>query len=173
MYMKALLTNQKPSIVKEAAWTVSNITAGNSDQIQKVYEADLVPYIMNVLKIGDNKSQREAAWAVSNITTSGTPEQVMLIVQEFEWFKAFTDLLAAVDARTVKVILTGLANVFQMAQKHNVLDAVCTEFENTGGLDKLENLQSHQNEEIYKRAYYLIDMYFSDNEDQVIVIDSY
>lgn len=32
----SLLSNQKKGIVKEACWTISNITAGNADQIEQV-----------------------------------------------------------------------------------------------------------------------------------------
>ena len=48
--MKKLLVSSKPNIVKEAAWTISNISAGTVEQIQMVIEADLVPLLINVLK---------------------------------------------------------------------------------------------------------------------------
>lgn len=44
-----LLKHQKSNIVKEAAWTISNITAGNVDQIQAVIENGLIPPIAEVL----------------------------------------------------------------------------------------------------------------------------
>ena len=45
-----LLTHPKNSLQKEAAWTISNITAGNTNQIQAVIEAQLVPLVIEVLK---------------------------------------------------------------------------------------------------------------------------
>lgn len=45
----ALLTHHKNNIQKEAAWTMSNITAGRQDQIQKVVEHGLVPYLIGIL----------------------------------------------------------------------------------------------------------------------------
>lgn len=45
-----LLRHQKINIQKEAAWTVSNITAGNADQIQAVIDAELMPLIVDILK---------------------------------------------------------------------------------------------------------------------------
>ena len=44
-----LLTHNKNSIVKEGAWTVSNITAGNQKQIQAVIDNGLLPLIVDVL----------------------------------------------------------------------------------------------------------------------------
>lgn len=46
----ALLRHHKPSVQKEAAWTVSNITAGKSSQIQEVINAGLIPILVEVLQ---------------------------------------------------------------------------------------------------------------------------
>jgi len=45
-----LLNHPKLNIQKEAAWTVSNITAGNADQIQAVIDTELLPLVVNILK---------------------------------------------------------------------------------------------------------------------------
>ena len=45
-----LLQHQKINIQKEAAWTISNITAGNSNQIQAVIDAGILPLITDILK---------------------------------------------------------------------------------------------------------------------------
>lgn len=44
-----LLRHKKPNIQKEAAWTLSNITAGKDSQIQEVIDAGLVPYLVDLL----------------------------------------------------------------------------------------------------------------------------
>jgi hypothetical protein len=43
--------------VKEAAWTLSNITAGNVQQIEQVMNAGLIPPLLMVLKKVQNTSQ--------------------------------------------------------------------------------------------------------------------
>ena len=45
-----LLQHQKVNIQKEAAWTISNITAGNSNQIQAVIDAGILPLIADILR---------------------------------------------------------------------------------------------------------------------------
>ena len=48
-HLEKLLNYDKRNIVKECAWTISNITAGNIDQIQRVLNAGLLQALINVL----------------------------------------------------------------------------------------------------------------------------
>lgn len=160
--MAKLLVHSKASIVKEAAWTVSNVTAGNAAQVQQVLDTNIFELIAAVMEKGDFKSQKEAAWVVTNATTSGTPEQIVVLIDKFRILKPFCDLLSAKDPRTVKVVLTGISNLFQLAEKMGGCENLCVMIEENGALDKLESLQNHENEEVYKLAYHLIDTYFLD-----------
>lgn len=160
--LSKLLRNSKTSIIKEAAWTVSNITAGNSAQVQRVMETDIFALLAAVLEKGDFKSQKEAAWVITNTTTSGTPEQIIQLIDTFGILKPFCELLDAKDARTIKVVLTGLSNLFQLAEKLGNSESFSMMIETNGTLDKLEALQQHENEEVYKMAYQLVDTYFVD-----------
>jgi len=49
-----------------------------------------------------------------------------------------------------------------MAKKTDSLDQLAILIEECGGLDKLENLQNHDNEKIYSKAVSLIEQYFSE-----------
>jgi len=46
----SLLSHHKNNIQKEAAWTMSNITAGRQAQIQQVVDHGLVPYLIGILR---------------------------------------------------------------------------------------------------------------------------
>lgn len=161
-YMPGLLNNSRQGVVKEAAWTISNITAGNPAQIQAVLEAGIFEEIRNVLINGDYRSQKEAAWVITNSTSSGNPQQVGYLMEKVQILQPFCNLLDSKDARTVIVVLSGLANLFQLAEKLGGIESLTLAIEENGALDKLEILQSHGNEEVYQAAYKIIEAYFTD-----------
>ena len=69
-------------LLQEAVWFLSNITAGNQQQVQSVIEHGLVPMIINHLSRGEFQTQKEAAWAISNLTISGNKTQVAFLVTQ-------------------------------------------------------------------------------------------
>lgn len=162
-HFPALLTHPKDKICKEAVWFLSNITAGNQRQVQAVINAGLLPKIIHNLSKGDFQTQKEAAWAISNLTIGGNKEQVARLIQEGV-IPPFCDLLNCKDATVIQVVLDGINNMLKMAGPQ--VEQLCTMIEECNGLDKIEALQNHDNIEIYKLAYDIIEQYFSgDAED--------
>lgn len=161
-YMRKLLHSARVNIVKEAAWTISNITAGNASQIQHVIDEGLFVDICEVLQGGEFRSQKEAAWVITNVTSSGTEQQIMHLIEKIGVLKPFCDLLASKDARCILVILSGLKNLFTLADKRGFLEKFLTVFEQIGALDLLEKLQEHENNEVYQQVLQMIETYFQD-----------
>ncbi|KAG7255605.1 hypothetical protein CRUP_034603, partial [Coryphaenoides rupestris] len=156
-----LLTHPKEKINKEAVWFLSNITAGNQQQVQAVIDAGLIPMIIHQLAKGDFGTQKEAAWAISNLTISGRKDQVEFLVEQ-NVIPPFCSLLSVKDSQVLQVVLDGLKNVLIMAGDE--ASTIGEIIEECGGVEKIENLQQHENEDIYKLAFEIIDQYFAGDD---------
>ncbi|UYV77513.1 KPNA4 [Cordylochernes scorpioides] len=162
-YFPSLLNHPKEKINKEAVWFLSNVTAGNQQQVQAVIDAGLIPLIIHHLNRGEFQTQKEAAWALSNLTISGTRAQVAYLVSQ-KVVAPMCNLLTVRDTQVVQVVLDALNNILKMAGSQ--FYTIAAQIEECGGVDKIEALQNHENEEIYKQAYEIIDNYFSDDVDE-------
>jgi importin subunit alpha-1 len=171
----SLLTSTKDGIRKEACWTISNITAGNFTQIQAVIEANIIPPLINLLSVGDFKTRKEACWAISNATSGGLqkPDQIRFLVTQ-GCIKPLCDLLQCPDNKIIQVALDGLENVLKVgdldkdaavAAGEDSINRYALFIEEVGGMEKIHDCQNNANEEIYMKAYNIIEKYFSDEED--------
>jgi len=164
-----LLTNPKKSIRKEACWTISNITAGNPDQIQAVFRANIIPPLVAILRSGEFDIQKEAAWAISNATSGGRDDQIRELVEQGV-IPPLCDLFHTADPKIVMVALEGIENILRVgradAPRHGGVNRYANNVEECSGLDNLEALQNHENDEIYEKAVKILKTYFeSDEED--------
>lgn len=50
------------------------------------------------------------------------------------------------------------------------VEFIATAIEEAGGLDKIEKLQSHKNQDIYKLAYSIIDKYFTSEVSGMVLV---
>jgi hypothetical protein len=72
----------------------------------------------------------------------------------------FSNLLEQQDAQILQVCLDALHNILKQTGEEN-LEAVVTQIEECGGLDKIENLQTHSNGDIYHQSYEIFEKFFS------------
>jgi hypothetical protein len=165
--MVPLLSHAKKNIRKEACWMLSNIAAGTIDQIQGVIaQPGLVARVLEQLGASSEWDVRkEAAWVVSNIATAAqvTPVMVASIVGAGA-IQPLCDLLVASDVRVVMIALDALENILKVMTTDgasfgfNVLEMM----DEAGGINKLEDLQEHDDTKIYERAVKLIETYFTE-----------
>ncbi|GAB6026722.1 Importin subunit alpha-7 [Chamberlinius hualienensis] len=163
-----LLSSPKESIRKEACWTISNITAGNRAQIQAVIDANIFPVLIDILGKAEFKTRKEAAWAITNATSGGTPDQIKFLVDQ-GCISPLCDLLTVMDAKIVQVALNGLENILRLGEQISKAESGTNPYavmmEECYGLDKIEFLQSHENVEIYQKAFDIIENYFGSEEE--------
>merc|ERR1711881_451192 len=166
-YLLQLLGASKESIRKEACCTISNITAGNRQRIQSVIDANVFPVLIDILSRAEFKTRKEAAWAITNATSGGTADQVKFLVS-VGCIPPMCDLLTVMDAKIVQVALSGLENILKYGEqesKETGTNPYAVQIEECYGLDKIEFLQSHENLDIYQKAFDIIERYFGSEED--------
>ncbi|XP_014205814.1 importin subunit alpha-7 isoform X2 [Copidosoma floridanum] len=162
-----LLGQSRENTRKEASWTVSNITAGNPQQIQAVIDAEIFPILIEILAKADFKTRKEAAWAITNATSGGTADQIRYLANQ-NCIPPLCELLSVTDAKIIQVALNGLENILRLGEQDGALNSGINPYavliEQCFGLDKIEFLQSHENLDIYQKAFDIIEHYFSQEE---------
>ncbi len=110
--MPALLSHTKEKINKEAVWFLSNITAGNQQQVQAVIDAGLLPMIVKLL---DKVCMCDGGYLFfKNATVRGKSSEVFLIGAIFRViFKH-------------KRRLHGLYRMLQLVEDRNKLHTWCS-----------------------------------------------
>jgi len=166
-FILGLMSHRKKGIKKEACWTVSNITAGNGEQIQKVMDANLIPPLVTMLRDESFDIQKEAAWAISNATSGGNPVQIRFLAENGV-IPALCGLFSCADPKIIMVALEGVENILQAGKRESSKSCSLNPYndavEECGGLDGLEILQRHDNEEIYDRAIRVLRQHFESEE---------
>ncbi|KAF3573295.1 hypothetical protein F2Q69_00060523, partial [Brassica cretica] len=115
--------------------------------------------------------KKEAAWAISNATSGGSHEQIQYLVNQ-GCIKPLCDLLICPDPRIVTVCLEGLENILKISEADKEMglnggvNLYAQIIEESDGLDKIENLQSHDNNEIYEKAVKILERYWAEEEDE-------
>ena len=83
------------------------------------------------------------------------------MLRQFGAIAPLCALLEAEDSKTISVVLDGLANILAAAEKMGELKKVTLQVEKCGGLDGIEDLKSHENDEIHHKALAILEQYFS------------
>jgi hypothetical protein len=92
--------------------------------------------------------------------------------------KPLCDLLTMMDNTVIQVALDGLDNILKVGEMVKVAagrgaaNQYAVFIEEAGGMATTHNLQQHENLEIYKRAFSIMDKYFPGDEDLDAVISA-
>ncbi|KAG1784535.1 armadillo-type protein [Suillus plorans] len=150
-----LLSSPKEGIRKEVCWMISNITTGSPPQIQAVIDANIIPPLINILSNADFKTQRRPAGQFQ-MQSGGLhkPAQIRYLILQ--------DHLSCLD---------GLDNILKVGEMDKQaggprsVNQYALYVEEVGGMITIHNLQSHDNLEIYKNVFNIMDKYFPDEEE--------
>jgi importin subunit alpha-6/7 len=170
--LRSMLVHQKKSIRKEACWTISNITAGNKEQIQAVIAAGIIGPLVAMLRNAQFDVKKEACWAIANAISGGSSKQLEYIFSQ-SVIEPLSLLFKCHDPKMVMIALEAMEKILAHGATRGAgafggeKENKCAEcLEECGGLDLIEDLQRHDNEEIYEKAVKILRDYFeSDDAD--------
>lgn len=168
-HVNRLLTFPNRGIRKETCWLLSNIAAGNQNQINKLIRSTKdIQVIIRHVREAEWEVRKEATWVVANIATGGRVEHVHWLV-ELGAIEALCSVLEVADAKITLVVLDALDMILKVGKDSS--RAYTGFVDECDGLDKIEALQEHQNNEVYQKVVHLIETYFGveENEDENIL----
>ncbi|KAM9916300.1 hypothetical protein OXX59_010087, partial [Metschnikowia pulcherrima] len=107
---------------------------------------------------------------ISNASSGGlaNPNQIRYLVSQ-GCIKPLCDLLNVADSKIVEVTLDSLVNILKIGdldreQRQSATNEYAVFIEEAGGMEKIFNCQSNANENIYNKAYQIIEKYFGADE---------
>ena len=130
----------------------------------KLTSSNIIPPLINILQNADFKTKKEACWALSNATSGGLqePNQIRYLVSQ-GCIKPMCDLLQSMDNKIIQVALDGLENILKVGEIDKEaagaggINQYAQFVEEAGGMVSIHNLQHHENLEIYKKCFYIMD----------------
>ncbi len=171
-----LLSHEKKNVRKEACWTLSNIAAGTTHQAEKLvfFQAEdgthVIEKIINLASQGEWEVRKEAAWILANICTGGNVKNIQKLINH-NALEAIVGLLDVEDVKIIMVALEALEAVLRkgqeaggpsnLAQGQYWIDKIM----DIDGQTKLEELQEHDNDEVYHKCAGILKGYFDAEEE--------
>jgi hypothetical protein len=131
---------------------------------KQLTSSNIIPPLINILQNADFKTKKEACWALSNATSGGLqePNQIRYLVSQ-GCIKPMCDLLQSMDNKIIQVSLDGLENILKVGEIDKEaagaggVNQYAQFVEEAGGMVSIHNLQHHENLEIYKKCFYIMD----------------
>lgn len=114
---------------------------------------------------GEFRTRKEACWAIANLTTGGTRDQTLYAVQQ-GCIPSLVNMLSSHDTKIVQVALDGLSNILRAGVRADGANPCADVVEECGGVDIIEQLQTHENDDVYRKSQAIIEHYFSPEEEE-------
>ncbi|CAG7895680.1 unnamed protein product [Brassica rapa] len=165
---KLLTQYYTKSIKRDVCWTIANITAGIKEHIQLVIDATMIPSLVHLAQYAEFDIKKEALCAISNATRGGSHDQIKYLVEQ-SCIKPLCDILVCQDPSVISVCLDGLENILKVGEVENSTGGqrnYSQLIEDAEGIEKIEKLQSNDNNEIYEKAVKILETYWVEEDDE-------
>eukprot|EP01017_Pseudomicrothorax_dubius_P005933 TRINITY_DN1160_c0_g5_i1.p1 TRINITY_DN1160_c0_g5~~TRINITY_DN1160_c0_g5_i1.p1 ORF type:complete len:230 (+),score=50.96 TRINITY_DN1160_c0_g5_i1:80-691(+) len=161
----ALLEDSNGDIRREACWLVSNIFAGEVEEIEAVIKTSIVPKMMDMLSQDSYDIRKEILLALENFAQNGSYSQVLQATTDWAILEKVLDVISLEDDNLTLTALSIIELVLKQGDSRPPdRDLVENPFIKVlrlyNGAEQLEQLQFHPNEQVYTLVYRLINSHF-------------
>ncbi|MCH89245.1 importin subunit alpha-1-like [Trifolium medium] len=117
--------------------------------------------MVNLYKNAESDTKKEIAWALSNAASRATNEQIKYL-GSLNYIKPLCDFLVCPDPILVTACLEGLENFLRVGEAEKssgntrYANLYTQMIDDVGGLEKIKNLQSHDDKKICEKAVKII-----------------
>lgn len=168
------IKSPKAQTRKEACWAISNVAAGTTEQVEGIVRSPLLAMVIDRLQNDEFDVKKEAAWVVANILHGFASEpsahhatRATTLVQ-LGAIPAMVGMLDVNDAAMQKLMLEAVGTLLSagamLSSSKGGDNPFLVPFDEAEGVDKLESLQSHHNEDVYEKAVELLEKYFGEDD---------
>ncbi len=157
-----LLDHPDLNIRYEVCWTVSNITAGTTEQKQAVINSAIFPKVLEQLKSENLRLHQAVVWTIHALS-DGTLDQVWYLIHEGSiptlcYF--LREVSCSYDVKLMNLVLESVENMLKVGDKTDKLEAVIRILSDCGGKEEIEKLQLHNTQRISSLAKRIVQTYF-------------
>ncbi|KAF8772781.1 hypothetical protein HU200_005367 [Digitaria exilis] len=169
LVLRQLIHSEDKDVLADACWALSYLTHRDEAHTQAVINGNLIGPLVHLMGTAESAISNGAAWAITNATCGGTHDQIKYLVSQ-GCIKAFCDFLGHSDPRILKVCLEGLENILMVGEAEKSLgncdiNMYAEMIEDVDALDKIEDLQNHDNITIYHMAVRLLETFWVEEDD--------
>jgi hypothetical protein len=166
--VKPLLASSKAAdpraaLRQDAAMLLSNVACGPPAQVEELFAEGLLESLLGLMSEGPNNVRREAVVAVANACSAGSPPQLLRLVQ-MDAVKVLCERLVGPDVDTILCALGALRVLLDIHEPTEQGKRPKKEIQ-MFGLEKLEDLQNHENCSVSELAVYLCALVRDDDMD--------
>lgn len=171
--LSSLISSSLKHIRKESLWALSNIIAGSSEQVELVIYHPIFQQVLKEAREIDLEIKKEAMWCITNATYLKNVKHIIKLV-DLGVMEILVECLEFPDPRVLFITLDAINNILRAGVEILLNDETLTfnnlaaKFDEIGGLEKLESLQSHANPSVYSKVVSIMDAYYGleDVEDE-------
>jgi hypothetical protein len=164
-FLEKYLNSKYSTIRREATWCLSNIAAGTKYQINTLISSTVMPKIYELVKDSSNDVVRECIWVISNCLSGSDLDMCIKLANQNVVNAIIYVIIHHSEPSIIGITLEGLKKFFEhgevIKQFSDGKNPFVEEFFSAGGVDYLEKLKQHKNNEIFLISSEILELFFN------------